>query len=258
MNPNVDSSNPFAGIAEKLKRANENILNLQSEIATFTESGDYTVIPDVNSEEWQKAVNYNRDRVIPLRFAVLSGEVIHHLRSCLDHVVWHFSSAQYRIERENSILFPVLQKAPIKKEELVRYQGNIKGITNPKVLRLIDEMQPYHRGDDALNDPICIIHDMDRFDKHRELVVTNSVANLHFPPGTPSEGIAALMKHSEGNKLTPAELAAAQVAMKNDMKVAPGIAFAQVGKRKTQPVIPTLTQLKNHLASVIGLFAKEL
>jgi hypothetical protein len=29
--------------------------------------------------------------VVPPRFSVLAGEIVHHLRSCFDHVTWNFS-----------------------------------------------------------------------------------------------------------------------------------------------------------------------
>src|SRR5271170_3790317 len=166
-----DQHHPFAGVAEKLKRSHENIINLNHEIVGFFEACKYPVVPDVNSEEWQDAVDYHKNLVIPLYCAVLSGEIVHHLRSCFDHVVWHFSSAKYRLESENYIEFPVFRKEPSTKDELARYERKVKGISKSSILSLIEGIQPYKRGSDAEDDPVCIIHDMDRFDKHRELAI---------------------------------------------------------------------------------------
>jgi hypothetical protein len=79
------------GINEKLKRANENIRNLDSEIVAFIEGGEYPVLPDANGKIPDEAISYHKNRVIPPRFGVLAGEIIHHFRSCFDHIVWHFS-----------------------------------------------------------------------------------------------------------------------------------------------------------------------
>jgi hypothetical protein len=56
---------PFAGIAEKLKRADQNVLNLQSEIEGFIQSGKYQVIPNPQGQERQEALAYHRIKVIP-------------------------------------------------------------------------------------------------------------------------------------------------------------------------------------------------
>src|SRR6266481_7650612 len=102
-----DENHPFYGIVEKLKRFDENIGNLHNEIIAFFKGSKYPVLSNPDSKEWQEAVDYHRELVIPKRFSVLSGEIIHHLRSCLDHIVWHFSSAHYRRGHANAIEFPV-------------------------------------------------------------------------------------------------------------------------------------------------------
>jgi hypothetical protein len=50
-----------------------------------------------------------------LRFSVLAGEVIHHLRSCLDHLVWQLSSEPFRSAHSDRIEFPVYERAPVGK-----------------------------------------------------------------------------------------------------------------------------------------------
>jgi len=72
----------FAGIAEKLKRSEENIYNLNSEIERFFEESDYPVLPENDRKTLLKAIEYHKNLVIPPRFSVLAGETIHHLRSC--------------------------------------------------------------------------------------------------------------------------------------------------------------------------------
>jgi hypothetical protein len=75
----------FDGIHEKLKRADENIVNLQAEVSRFFQECEYPVMPKVQDKEHTKALAYYKSMKIPLRFSVLSGEIVHHLRSCLDH-----------------------------------------------------------------------------------------------------------------------------------------------------------------------------
>jgi len=132
----------FHGIEEKLERANENIVNLQSEVSGFFQECAYPVIPKLSDEKILEALSYHRTMVIPLRFSVLAGEVVHHLRSCLDHVVWELSSDSYRSSPNfRYIEFPILDKRPAPKDEFTRYARKIKGVQDPDALKLIAELQ---------------------------------------------------------------------------------------------------------------------
>jgi hypothetical protein len=250
-----DPTHPFAGIVEKLKRANENIGNLHGELVAFFEVSDYPLVPDVKSQEWQKAVDYHRSRTIPNRFSVLSGEIIHQMRSCLDHIAWHFSSPEYRIKGENAIEFPVFRKEPITKDEIGRYGRKVKGIADPKVISLIRAMQPYNRRSDPETDPVCIVHDMDRFDKHRELAIVVSCAAVIIPANAGREVALTMIKYSEGKTLNDAELALVRQVLKQNAIVAPQIAFAKFGERKNQFVVPGLLQLHEAIFERVDMFA---
>jgi hypothetical protein len=252
-----ESNHPFEGIAEKLKRSNESIGNLHNEIRAFFEASKYPVIPDSDSKEWQDAVSYHSNFVVPKRFSVLSGEIVHQLRACLDHIAWHFSTAEYRIESESAIEFPVYRKEPLTKDEIGRYERKIKGITNPKVCSLIRKMQPYNRVSDPENDPVCIVHDMDRFDKHRELTIISARANVAVPFTAGLDAAFAVKRYSQGETLTAAEFALARKTIKQDAIVMPQVAFSKFGQGKTEFVVPALIQLHQAIFERIDLFASE-
>ena len=251
-----EPDHPFAGIAKKLERADENIVNLHNEIIRFFNTSKYPIIPDENTEGWQEAIDYHRNLSVPIRFGVLCGEVVHHFRSCLDHIAWHFSSAAYRRESENAIEFPIYSSLPSTKEKMARYERKIEGITNTNVRQLIDKFQPYQRRNDSADHPLGIIHDMDRFDKHRELVIIGSCVNLTLPGATISDILSAI-RYSQGETLSPAEIVAAERTLKSHVKATPQIAFSQFGNRKTQPVIPALKQLQVAMDGVVEMFASE-
>jgi hypothetical protein len=252
----TDPDHPFAGIAKKLERADESIVNLHNEIVKFFNESKYPTIPNPHDKGWQEAVDYHRTLRVPMRFRVLSGEIVHHLRSCLDHVVWHFSNPQSRRDNGMFIEFPVYRKPPTK-DQLPRYNRKIEGVRSLNVLALIEGLQPHQRGDDAVNDPICVVHDMDRFDKHRELTIVTACANLTFPPGTRLDAILSVLKYRQGEMLSANEVAVAQGAVKNDAKVSPQVAFAQFGDRENQFVVPSLAQLLNAVDDAVGMFAIE-
>jgi hypothetical protein len=248
---------PFHGIFEKLKRANENIVNLDGEILSFFQKCKYPVIPDAKDKEWEDALNYHRSLQVPKRFSVLTGEIIHHLRSCLDHIVWHFSSPAARRDHENVLEFPIFRD-PLTKKEQPRYNRKVQGIVKPRVLALVEQLQPYHRGLDAIDDSLCIIHDMDRFDKHRELLIVTACANIVFPAGSSMAGVISAIAYREGKTLSAVELDAAQRAIKNDAKIHPQVAFAKFGNREDQLVVPSVAKLSHAICDVLDLFLGEI
>lgn len=250
-----DPKHPFAGIAEKLKRADENIGNLKSEIDLFIESGEYPVIAKVNSEMWKKAMAYHREKPIPLRFSVLAGEVVHHLRSCLDHIVWHFSDDTSRRIAQNAIEFPILEFEPTKKNEIERYERKIQGITKANVLSLIKDMQPYNAGADTAHHALLIVHNMDRFDKHRELVIINSNVEVNFPPGL--EAIQRKADLFNQGKLPQAEHLNLSHALVDYGKAAPSVGFRNFGQWGAYSVIKGLAQLQIIVDNVVAEFASE-
>lgn len=250
-----DPDHAFVGIAEKLKRADQNVISLQSEITGFIESGMYPVIPHPNDRIWQEAVSYHRNKRIPLRFSVLAGEVIHHLRSCLDHIVWHFSSTEARLKHSGAIEFPIFEAKPLLKKETERYERKVQGISNTNVLQRIKEMQPYSAGTDVTDNFLLIIHNMDRFDKHRELVIVDTSAEITFP--STREDLWEKAKLYSQGKLPEAEHLAFSRALKEQAKVAPGVAFRQFGKWPAYPVIKGLAELFAEVERVVGVFAVE-
>ncbi|HZR55372.1 MAG TPA: hypothetical protein VFA74_00745 [Terriglobales bacterium] len=244
----------FDGIYEKLKRADENVINLKAEIDTFIKKGKYPVLPNPNNKRWQEAVDYHRDRIIPLRFSVLAGEIIHHLRSALDHIVWHFSSDDARRKFSNVIEFPVFKSRPADEKAISRYEGKIQGVRNAVVRQLIADAQPYTAGDNAASHPIAIIHDMDRFDKHRELTIVTSTAWVVFHiPGDMPELARKVMLYQQG-KMPATDRPVVSRALKEYAQVTPQVSFRNFGGREIQSVIPALTQLTSHVRDVVLKF----
>jgi len=233
----------FDGIEQKLKRADENIRNLNREIKRFFKKGKYPILPHKNKQVLLQAIAYHRERRIPLRLSVLVGEIVHHLRSCLDHVVWLFSSEAYRRTGYWKIEFPVFETRPVDKDRIARYEGKVKGISNLTVLRLIEGLQPYNRlGTDS---PLLILHNMDIIDKHRELVLCFSSGRLEISKGVLNPYLA---RHPD---ISAADLA---VKLKDYGKVVPQISFRNFGGREVQPVVPGLYELLSFVKEQVRIF----
>lgn len=243
-----DPAHPFAGIAEKLKRTDQNIRNLQAEIGIFFQTSKYPVMPEVKDDRIFDALKYHRDRRVPLRFAVLSGEIVHHLRSCLDHILWEFSNEISRKKFVHQIGFPVFKNEPVDEKEVLRYEGKIQGVTNADARTLIGNLQPY-KTTDAIDCPLLILHQMDVFDKHRELILVAANAQVNIPGSLYREIVRDKPQNYE---ITPKDLAG---KLKGNHYDIPQISFRNFGRRKIQPVIPGLTQLYSYVFKVVDGFS---
>jgi hypothetical protein len=238
----------FKAIYEKLDRADENICNFDLEINRFFQESDYPTIPQNNRETMLKAVDYHRERPIPLRFSVLAGEIIHHLRSALDYLMWQLSSEEYRRKSPTLIQFPVRRTRPTTEKEIASYEGMVKGITNPVLGQWIEDLQPYKSSDSVTNEPLLILHKMDIIDKHRSLVLCFSEGGIELPLYIIPPH---LRKHGVALDDLLAELAP---QIKQYGKATPVIAFPNFGDRPFCPVIPALNELLQYVLGVVATF----
>jgi hypothetical protein len=247
-------AHPFYGIGKKLERADQNILNLETEISAFFNSCEYPTIPNPKDDKWQKAVDYHKNLVIPIRFGVLTGEIVHHLRSSLDHIVWIFSSKKARREHGSVIAFPILCHNPSSPREIERFERQIQGITDGRVRNRIVALQPYHRGCNAIDDPLAIVHQMDKTDKHRELVLIGSGVNFVLPSNVSPKLAEALSLHVQSKPLSMRQQAIIGDALKDYHDVTLTVLFPKFGKRQGQAVIPSLVQLINAVVRIVESF----
>jgi hypothetical protein len=234
----------FTGMAEKLKRAEENIFNLHFEMEGFFEKCDYPVLPQDDKELLLKAIEYHKNLFIPLRFSVLAGEIIHHLRSCFDHLVWHFSVGPVKNPRQ--IEFPVF-KDPLDKRGRERFEGKIEGITDPKARSLIERLQPYNAADPT-DDPLWLIHDFDIIDKHKELILCVGTGGVVLP--------RTMQNVIESYQRAHPDFDSAQVArhFKSYGPSQPFVSFRNFGGRGIKSVTEGLIGLFNYTIRVVEEF----
>ncbi len=245
----------LAGVREKLKRADETIKNLNSEIVTFLNERPKTGFSKDKQKAAQEFVEFYTKRGIPPRFGVLAGEVAHHLRSSLDHVAWMLSDDDYRTRHERWVSFPIAKVKPTTEKELTAYGRQIKGISAKNAVALIDRLQPHH-ATNATNNPLSILHDLDRKNKHQTLalIVCAWNANVTLKFSTFSTfmigGGDSLDKQMEREGFSRLPL-----APKSELEFSPYVAFDQIGGWKGEAVVPALTHLLSEIARIVDSFA---
>jgi len=161
------------GCVAKVERAKELIDNLDNEISSILSSGKYQVFSGHEFDK-KRYVFRLQGPNFPLRLSVLTGEIIHHLRSTFDHLVWAAASKEgLSSTKLKRITFPVCA-TPEKFQEAIK-NGLLSG-TSQELRNFVESLQPYQSGDDARNSIVQILHDLDVIEKHRLLVlVTHAV-----------------------------------------------------------------------------------
>lgn len=253
---------PLDSARERLKRAKENTQALDSEISRFVShlpvirfKGEDLVFTDDDRKAFEMLRDFALKREVPSRFSVLSGEVIHHLRSAFDHVIWQLSSPALRSSHPHRIEFPVFDVNPTTdKNKLDLYGRKVDGISSATALAQIKSLQPYLRGTDFANHPLWLIHDMDRIDKHRDLVIV--VAGL----GVQLDAISSrdwVLKHDAQGKPIWALPVFGTAQVQVGGKLAPQVSFRDFGSSKDEPIIRGLKQLTNFAHDAVESFARE-
>lgn len=260
----------LAGARERLKRADEKIQNLNAEITDFlkpapridmeVENGE-PVITDEHREAWPQIGEFIRQPVGP-RFRILTGEILHHLRSAFDHLAWQLSSPEFQTKHPTRIEFPVFESAPkrcgkpcdITKDKVCRYCGKVQGIASTTALARIERLQPYLRTN-PLRDPLWLIHDMDRIDKHRELILSIFIMQLTIAGKAQIQAIARQMPWESKPSRIVSVIGKPKVDMK--IKMVPQITLGEFRGPDDEPIIPTLQNFLHFTRDSIESFASE-
>jgi hypothetical protein len=259
-------THPLHSARERLKRANENILNLNSEVNEFLApfpsikwTGDTPPVTDANQKSFDVLRKYAQSSDTLPRFSVLAGEIIHHLRCAFNHVIWQLSSDEARVNFGSKIEFPVEVDPPeckLKFTGKVQHSifcGKVKGVTSLTALARIDELQPYKRRDPN-NSPLLFIHDLDRFAKHRELRVVIPEIGM-WVQGRGVQPIITVKESATGEVVFRGPAGPPEMEMHAEL--AAQVTFAEFSERKGDPLIKFLNDLLSFTSNAVESFADE-
>ncbi len=265
-------AHPLDGCRAKLARAQETIQALQKEVANFEQPSapPFRVARENVGNEFVFRVYGNSE--LPLRFSVLAGEVIHHLRSSLDHVV-HALVLANKHKPTYYHQFPICSTPKQFKDACQRKQ--IEGVSL-SAKRLIANVQPYTTltPDDTI---LSVVAQLDNQDKHRLLVVLQAAAHIgdHLtfgvdpgissPPDRNGEPPAIIGINMPGlQAVSPEGVIVFSVQLKGhapeftaDGSVIPVVAFERCGRSRNVPVTRMLQFLAQGVTHTVESFAGE-
>src|SRR5487761_1114219 len=165
----------------KLNRAEKHLEEIDAEILRYADTHPYRAVRDPkqkrNSNLWRYRLRI--DQTPDPELAVIFGDVIHNIRSALDHLAVGISDR----ERNYQAGFPIQRKNIWAKEgrpfvfggrdgrnKRRSFNSAIAGMT-PEAATIIKRLQPYQHGPMAAAiDPLAMVAGLENADKHRQLV----------------------------------------------------------------------------------------
>jgi hypothetical protein len=247
----------------KLDRAKKHLNDLEEGVNRFFETDPYELFVEDNLEAGQRQHKIRRVDPVPDALGLIAGDVIHNLRSALDHLVWQLVIANGKKPDDMRTEFPVWSKeAGFKKGK----PGRAKGISK-EALNVLYGLKPYQGGNDAL----WLLHQLDIVDKHRLLLAVASVAkgvvidfgglaNEWFDkaPGEAFEPVKIGINAAEPEILAPNIVVFGQPLGSNehdDVEITIAVSLDEATIPRGEPVVETLSQLSSFVNEVIDLFA---
>lgn len=159
------------GVDAKIARARQHLDELKAEVSTAFGEGSYEFVKEVDGPGRLSFRVRGVPKVDPL-WNVTTGEILFNLRSSLDHLAWQLVLLDNGQPGEETY-FPIHLSALNKK-------GKPRNLTiQPHVsataLKLLTEVQPYSRSPHPEFHQLQYLHDLNRIDKHRLLLVITCV-----------------------------------------------------------------------------------
>jgi hypothetical protein len=151
----------FAGVYAKLDRADEHLAELKGLLLEHMTRPDLvsgTVEYDATE---QKLYRDWKVQTLPPKIPVVAGDVVHNLRSALDHTVWQLVIANGGHPTSNT-QFPICSDPPATGLK-------IDGGVSEAALDVVTQAQPYAVPFDWPDHPLTVLRHVSNIDKHREL-----------------------------------------------------------------------------------------
>ena len=265
---------PLDGCRAKLARAQETLDALDREVTKYLSQDPalFRLEKQHRSDGLEYALVAYGDPNPPLRFSVITGEIVHHMRSSLDHLV-HALVVRKGEKPTSQHQFPICTTEKAFKQACER--GQIKGV-GATARKLIQSVQPFTTPtpDDTI---LFVVSQYDNADKHRLLVVVTAVADLGDTMTIGSDKAIADTAERKGKvpnivgfgdfgpkKLSndgvivfSIRLAEPAPEFTADAPLIPQLALDQCGRVKLAPLIHTLRHALEGTRNTIELFVVE-
>lgn len=188
-------AHPLDSARGKVTRAMQHATYLTQQCVAFSEENPWRFVDRFVPEEDRHLI-FVEGRKPPLYLGMILGEVVHDLRSAMDHLAWQLALQQSGEEAlaergvAMAIQFPIRDsRGEFDRHRALRY-------FSAKTVERIESFQPYHHDPDVLS-PLAVVRDLSNTDKHQALTPSGgrlSIADmvLRAPSMIPGDGMEVL------------------------------------------------------------------
>jgi len=267
----VPLTHPLWPIRAKIARADYHLHILGQKIRPFVngEAYDFRHEPDYKSGSYVWKV-FTRETPDP-RWGLLISEIAHHLNSALDQMVWLIAAANVSGDPPRDTGFPIAKSVGDFRRMWTRSSGYYRIRALPAHAQaIIEDEQPYHRGNAFEGHPLWVLRRLANADKHQALVTVGGAAGKGSAQVTQEGGEVAVapVKFFNGPvedgdvvaswPLPPAGPEGMKIHL--DVRFASYVAFPEGSPGKGRDVMRTLLELRNRVNEVqnrLGPFLAE-
>jgi hypothetical protein len=167
----------FDSARAKIERARKQTDALRTVFEGFYKSKPYSIRQELDPQAGEKRLVFHADP-LPLEWSVIIGEIVHNLRSALDHSIYELTcieaghpldGTEFPVFKDESKYFEVKKRGePAPKSGL----SKIRGIKDERRRAIIRDLQPFefrktHKPHE--HSILAFIHELNIVDKHRTL-----------------------------------------------------------------------------------------
>ena len=169
----------LAGITEKLAWASAHFEDLGREVRPWLEANPPRVVSEYHDDAQILAMRGNLPEA-PLHFGVMAGNIIHHLRSALDHLVWQLVIANGGTPKDGprGNAFPIYPYKISDFDKRMRH-GRLQGVRRSH-RAVIENLQPYTRGHGP-KAVLALLSELDNAYKHQVLTPVVGLVDPNYP-----------------------------------------------------------------------------
>ena len=242
----------IATIRVKIERAQKHFCDLEDARNRFIDSKSYRIERESDPQTGNNIYHVFDIQNSPVEIGLIAGDVIHNLRSALDHLAYQLVLINGEVPTKQTA-FPVF-------DDTTKYKAGLAGKVKGMAQRAIDAVgatEPYQDGKGA---GLWVLHYLDIADKHHELLtpLINVTGASFTIPGfweRGYRGVGGVSFPNFGKPLKDGDVIATREAeMDNDMNLSLDLAFTEPEVIEGKSVIETLQRLVDLVDSIILSF----
>ena len=163
---------PLDSVWLKVVRAKEHLDFLHTETQRFLALKPCKVIVEKNFEknlkDYRIDSRFEIKREPPAEWSAIVGDFTYNLRSALDHLAWQLALL-VTTKPHRSTEFPIFNSTSAYQDRSSGANRKLRDVL-PASHSIIESLQPYHRGDWPEVEHLWWLHEINRIDKHREII----------------------------------------------------------------------------------------